>query len=362
MTKKAGCVSSFQMFSILFLCRIISLFTFMLPSTVYLPSGDRILATLPVAIVETVFALIALYIINKNNGKSIISVANGFSTVLAKIISVLYAFCFIWFAGVGVARFELFLSTVMFSDSELYIMTAILLCAATYASLKGIEALGRASTVLLAIIGTGIIFIIFTVIGEFEFINLKPVLTEGVMPIFGFSFYVCTRTVELITLLVNAPMINGNKTKMTLSWISVFGLMSAVILTVLAGVTGEYGDDQIFPLYTLTVIAKFGIFERLDDILTAIWVLSSFIQIAFLTLSASAALTQGFGNKIKKPYVNIACTAGIGAVYLLLSDTITRFSEIVSTKFHEAGYILLLLLIPISVYLLSIIKKRRNNK
>lgn len=359
--RKAGHVSSYQMFAILFLCRIISLFTFMLPSTVYLPSGDRIIATVPVAVCEIVFSSVALFAVKKCDGQSIITLAKNISDFCSKTAAVVYAVCFIWFAGIGVARFELFMSTVMFANSELYVMTAILLAAAAYASVKGIEAIGRASTLLLAVIGASIAFILLSVAGEFEIINLKPILTQGLSPVFGFSFYVCTRTVELITILINAPFINGNKTKLTVSWILIFGLMTSIILLVLGGVTGEYGDDQIFPLYTLTVIAKFGIFERLDDILTGIWVMSSFIQIAFLVHTSSVCLSQGF-EKIKTPGINIVCTLGVGAVYLLLSDTVTRFSEIVSTKIHEVIYIVLLIVFPCCVAAVNTIKKRRNGR
>ena len=356
--KNIGKISSFQMFSILFLCRIISLFTFMLPSASYIPSGDRILTSFTVFLFEVLYCLVLIFTLKRTESQGIIIPLREKSAFLSKLIAVIYTLAFIWFAGIGTARFELFISTVMFPNSELYIMIILLLGASFYASLKGIEAIGRTSAVLFFILGASIVFILFSVSGEFRYENLSPLLTEGISPLISFSFYVSVRAGELLTLFITAPHINGNIGKTALSFSAVFSAVSSVILLVLAGVTGEYGNDQIFPLYTLTVIAKFGIFERLDDILTGIWVLCSFIQVSFLIYTGMNALTQGFG-KIKKLPVCFMITAGIFTVYILTSRTVAVFSETVSSRAVDAVFIALMLIIPV-ITALTVRKKRRG--
>ncbi len=359
--EKIGKISTGQMFCVLFLSRIISLFTFMLPSASYLPAGDRIITAIPVMLFEFLYAGIVIFTLKKNEAQSILETAKNISPNLSKILAVFYILAFIWFAGIGTARFELFISTVMFPNSELTLMIVILLIAALYASLKGIEAIGRASVILITILGTSVIFILLTVTGEFEYSNLKPLLTEGLSPVTGFAFYVSVRAAELMTLHVSTPIINGNVKKMIFSWISVFAAVCSVILLCLSGVTGEYGDDQIFPLYTLTVIAKFGIFERLDDILTGLWVLCSFIQVAFLLYLCLLSLRQSFG-KIKKIPSAIICTLGVFIVYIMTSDTVTVFSETVSSKFVDIMFIVLIAAVPLSVTILNIHKRNRRRK
>ncbi len=353
--EKMGRVSTPQMFCVLFLCRIISLFTFMLPSAAYLPSGDRIITAIPVLIFEFIYCIILGFTLRKNGDNSIITASRDVSTALSRLLAVLYTLSFIWFAGIGTARFELFISTVMFPNSELYFMIIILLAAAVYASLKGIEAIARASGILFVILGLSVIFILISVIGEFRYSNLSPVFTEGMSPVLGFSFYVSVRAAELLTLHVNAPLINGKKARMAAGWVAAFSSVSTVILIVLAGVTGEYGNDQIFPLYTLTVIAKFGIFERLDDILTGVWVLCSLIQLSFLINTGLNALTQGFG-KIKKIPASLGITAGIFTVYILTSRTVAVFSEAVSSRAIDVIFIMLIAIIPTGV---TLIRRRR---
>ena len=126
----------------------------------------------------------------------------------------------------------------------------------------------------------------------------------------------------------------------------------------LAGVTGEFGNDQIFPLYTLTVIAKFGIFERLDDILTGVWVLCSFIQVSFLINTGMRALSQSFG-KIRKIPVCLIITAGVFAVYIVTSRTVSVFSEAVSSRVFDAVFVCLMIVLPFIVSL-SVKKKGRR--
>lgn len=358
MTSK-GKISTVQMFSVLFLSRIIALFTFMLPSASYIPSGDRILTAVPVMIFEFIYAAVLISTLRKNEGKSIIEAAGTFSPFLSKVLAVIYSLSFIIFAGIGTARFELFISTVIFPNSELTLMITILLLACFYASLKGIEAIGRASVIITAILGTSIVFILLSVTGEFSFSNLKPVFTEGLTPILGFSFYVSARAAELLTLHISAPVIKGNIKKMLFSWIVVFAVTCSIILLYLSGVTGEYGDDQIFPLYTLTVIAKFGIFERLDDILTGLWVLCCFIQVSYILSCCMLALSQGFG-KIKKVPVAAVCTPGIFAVYILTSSTVTVFSEIISSQFFDIMFISLALVIPSAITVICILRKKKR--
>lgn len=356
---KHGKINTVQMFSVLMLSRIISLFTFMLPSTSYLPSGDRIITTAPVAVLECIYALIILLIVKKNDNKSIISAAKNISELSAKVTSVIFSLAFLWFAGIGTARFELFISTVMFPNSELHIMIFLLLCSALYAALKGLEAIGRTAFILLWILGLSIVFILLTVTDEFLFTNLQPVFTEGVSPILSFSFYVSLRAVELLTLYVTYPEINGSKVKLTFSWIAAFSIITAVILTVLSGVTGEYGNNQIFPLYTLTVIAQFGIFERLDDILTGVWVLCIFIHVAFLLYCSLLSLKQGF-SKIKKLPAGIFCAVFVGGVYLMASRTVTVFSETVSSRIWDAAFLFILIVFPVIITLISVVKRRKK--
>ena len=354
-----GKVSTSQMFSVLFLCRIISLFTFMLPSASYLPSGDRIITAIPVMLFEFVYCIVIIFTLKKTENESLISFVSEKSAVAAKLLSVIYTAAFIWFAGIGTARFELFISTVMFPNSQLYFMIIILLCAAFYASLKGIEAISRASSILLFILGASVIFILISVLGDFRYTNLKPVLTEGITPVLSFSFYVSVRAAELLTLYVNAPYINGRIGKMAYVWITAFFSVSTVILIFLEGVTGEFGNDQIFPLYTLTVIAKIGIFERLDDILTGIWVLCSFIQLSYLINTGMNAVKQGFG-KIKKIPSGAVITCGIFVVYLLTSRTVAVFSEAVSSEIVDVIFIALMIVIPLFCTVVISLKGRRR--
>ncbi len=355
--KSIGKISSLQMFSILFLCRIISLFTFMLPSAAYIPSGDRTLTTLTVLAFEALYCIVLIFTLKRTRSKGIIAVTREKSAHVSRLLAIIYTLAFIWFAGIGTARFELFISTVMFPNSELYIMILLLLGAAMYASLKGLEAIGRASVILFFLLGLSVIFIIVSVTGEFRYKNLSPVLTEGLSPLLSFSFYVSVRAAELLTLHVNAPDINGNIGKTAIKFTAVFSIISTVILLVLSGVTGEFGNDQIFPLYTLTVIAKFGIFERLDDILTGVWVLCSFVQVSYLIITGMKALSQGFGKTRKIP-VCFLITAGIFAVYILTSRTVAVFSEAVSSRIVDVIFIVLMIVIPIIISL-SLPKKKR---
>ena len=60
---------------------------------------------------ELIYFFILIFSLKYNSQSSIIGAASGMSPILGRILSLMYTAAFIWFAGIGTARFELFIST-----------------------------------------------------------------------------------------------------------------------------------------------------------------------------------------------------------------------------------------------------------
>lgn len=358
MTKR-GTINSFQLFAILFLCRIIALFTYIIPTKTELTSGDKPLKMLPFLIICLIASIPAFMLLGRGNSGGVIGRANSVSPLFGKATGIFYAAVFLWTASVNVARFELFVSTVMFSEANMDILTVILLVLAVFTAVKGIEAMGRGSVIILFLLTASVIFIVISVIENFEFMNLEPPAYYGLTPMLDDAFAGATRTMEIATLLVASGFTDGKIKKGAVMWIATFSLCAFFIFTVIYGVTGEYGEQQMFQLYTLTVLARFGIFERMDDAIIGIWVLCALIKTAFYIFLAGECLKESFSVKPDKK-IYAAFSIVIMLVYLRIARTITEFSDIMGHTAIDVLFVVATVAVPLAVFIIYKIKSRRE--
>lgn len=360
MTKK-GTISVFQLFCIFFVCRVIALFTFIIPDKSNFPMGDRSIIFIPFVIVGYVAALPVMLIIGKDNDGTIFQKTDRLSPVITKITAVIFAAGAMWSAAVSTARFELFMGTTMFERSELFVLILLLFGAAIVIANAGLETTARMSVIIIAMLAGSLIFVVGTTLKDFEYTNLEPILQNGVPAFFKNGYSAVARTSELASLLVFAPQINGNIKKGFFFWLIVFGLMISVIFTCIAGVTGAYGERQMFQLYTLTVLAKIGVVERLDDLICALWVLCSLSRTAFYLLTSEIFLGHAFRIKHKtRAYIVISVI--IIGVYSFFSRSISFFSGVLSSGANEIIFGVILILLPLAIYLADKIKTKRSQR
>ncbi len=354
-------ISSAQLYFILFVCRVVALFTYMTPETINAETVNSVLLAVFFVMFQFVFAIPVFTVIKKDNSQGIIGTAKQSSDIFAKIISIIYCCAFIYAAGISVSRFELFVSTVMFPGAEISFFIALLLATSLFAVFKGIQSIGRSSAIILFAVGISTVFIILSVIKEFQYTNFLPVLLNGTTPLIQSSFYSATRTMELVSIMIIAPEVTGKLRSGFVKWIISFGTVAAVLFTCIDGILGAYGEEQLFQLYSLTLIAKFSIFERLDDLITGIWVLCTMLKTAFYCLVAAKCIEQGFGKKTTKLF-HTGISISVFIVFLLTSGTVVTFSEIIGSNINSILYIVIAVFIPLAVFISTkiISKKRRK--
>lgn len=63
---------------------------------------------------------------------------------------------------------------------------------------------------------------------------------------------------------------------------------------------GDYAMTQLFPIHSIAVLSEFSVFQRIDVILTGVWILSAFIKISFMLYLSSYIASRSFSAKYKK--------------------------------------------------------------
>ena len=301
-----------QLFALLFVCRALALFTFTAPQETGFSAGDRILFTAPFCLLCLLFAVPGL-LAGSRHANGVLGAARAASPMLAKGVGVFYSAAFLCAAALSTLRFELFVGTVMYPERETTLLIALLLAAAAAAAVHGTQALGRAAVILLALFAASLLFILCSAAGQFDRLNLTPPLENGASPVLRNAFRSAARTAELPALAFAPAFTRGRVNKTGVCWLTSFSAMAAMVFCFLGGVAGVYGEQQMFPLYTVTTVAKLGVFERLDAVLTGLWVLGAFLRTAFFLRLAGLSLEQSFGKRLSAaPFF-----AGAAAVFAL---------------------------------------------
>lgn len=356
-----GKISAFQFFAIVFLCRITEFFTYIAPRESTVLPTDRVFVVL-FFLLFCILALIPAIAVAGRFGKtSVPSLAKSSSNAFGKVTACIYITAFIWSAAESVSRFELFISTVMFPDTDINMITALLLLAAAFAAAKGTEAIGRSSVTVCAVLAFSFVFIILTSVSEFDAVNFSPVLYNGVGDALRDGFSSASRTWEVLFFATMLPQVNGSAAKSAAAWLTVFSVVSLIGFCVIDGVTGQYGDRQMFKLYTLTVLAKLGILERFDDVLIGIWVLCELIKASFCMLAASKAFEDGFGKKAPK-YFYLVTSGAVFAVFTAAARSVGQFAEIAGSVPAKTAFYICALFVPITVAVVSALSQRKAVK
>ena len=311
---KRETIGGAQLFSILFVCRLIALFTFTSPQEEGFSAGDRVLFPLPFFLI-CLLALLPSAAVTGGR-RSLVEAAGEVSPLLKKGTGGFYCAVFLLGAALSVLRFTLFVNTLLFPESGALVFTALLLATAAAAASHGFQALGRTSFLTLILMGSALMFILLSTADKFDPVNLTPPLENGPAPVLKNAFRSASRTMEIVSLGFAPSFCSGSVKKAGIRWLASFSAVAAAVFLFICGVTGRYGEQQMFQLSTVTEIARFGALERMDALLAGTWILGAFLRTAFFLRLAGLAAEQGFGKTLSTEVYFIAAGIVLGLYFL----------------------------------------------
>ncbi len=287
MTMQKRKIGAGQLFCLLYICRMLTTVTFSPILSDGLLSGNN----LPDIVFAALFIFllcIPAYLFYKRfpSGTPLSVLPENKASVPA----LFYCALFLFSASVSVSRFYIFLTSVIYPEKNmsLFLVIAVLLCA--YCSYLGIEALSRGNVILLFITALGTAAILFTSADKISFYNLEPILFNPISDSVKSGFFAAGRTVEAAAFLFLAAGTKGNIKKGFFVCISLFVISLLLLFFFLGGVSGKFAETQLFPFYSLAIISKFPFFERLDAVVTAIWIFSILIKCSLFMYIAGEQL------------------------------------------------------------------------
>ena len=351
-------ISSGQLFCLLFVSRIIT--TLML-----MPAMEHAAITvdmLPRALLwDTLAFLCALPIFRiYDRGKSgILDYAQVLSPAVCRGISVLFTAYFL-FANINlISGFEVFSTTVVFPElnSILFLLLFAVVCA--YVASLGLEAVARAASVVAVLTVIIIGLLLAALIPQVRLFNFTPFFYEGVRTPAVAALRSLANTSEIAAMAVVLPSVMGRVKRAYGLWMGSVSVWIVVLSFFAVGALGAFASTQIFPFYTLAEIASAGIFQRLDSIMTCVWVACAVVKSGFLIHLSGVCLRRAFpGIKKNISILLLSAATVVVAAYISLDEQ--RYVRMNGGGLALTVFALAVVVIPLFLLLLGAVRRRKG--
>lgn len=214
----------------------------------------------------------------RNGEKGITERAYQQSSAFGKTVDGLYMGLCLFVMGLDIVQFSDFASKTMRGDFSVFILTVVFIITCLFAALYGIQALARAST-LVAVFSI-ICLLVFSValFSKMRWINFSPENIAGSADVFKKALIDLPRTAEVTAIGLLYPHVKGSRIGALGVFAGLTAFFSAVVSTSAVAVLGDFAAMTFYPYYTAVTAAQIGVFQRLDILVTAIWLGTFFVR------------------------------------------------------------------------------------
>ena len=355
--KQSAEITPFQFYTVLFLSRVFAMVTYVAGVRESLSPTDEVIAALMTGIFLLLTSLPAVLFLKADNSSSLITRAGSISPVFSKVLCLFYLAAYLYFGIITSVRFGIFTGSVMFPDTDVAFFIIMMLFAASYIATRGIECIGRSSVIILIPVLGALIFVFATQSEAFDRLNFTYPFSDSIKDIASSGFYSASRTGELAFPLLLTPFVKKQKTKHIFSWIFAVTAVITVTEIILTGVLGGFGSTQLFSMYSLSVLAQTGFIERLDAIITCMWLLCAAVKIA-ITLFLCRTLLSSLSGKDKNLMYVLISAGLIFAGTLPLSDNLISLTGLIRSPLAIVFYLTTVCVIPLVITVTEKIKRR----
>lgn len=207
---------------------------------------------------------------------------------LGKIVSLLYAGFFLFFAALTVWRMEAFAIRFLIPDTPQLVIRIVFLLGVAYGAMSGSTPLLRTNAYVMPL---EILVPLLTMILPAESLNfsfLLPMFEQGVKPVFTGAVlllgWFCQAPVVILMLQrhVSEALLQGGGRKAILGTLVATVTMGVGFISILAAFGPEQASTMFYPAFALVRIISVSTFlEHTEVIFVVVWVASIFLAASF---------------------------------------------------------------------------------
>lgn len=350
-------VTTFQFYSLLYICSVVAAFMFVSTTIINLGTTDAILYPLVFGILSLITIIPTFVFYNKSNGQSVLIATKEKSKSFSVILALSYSVLVFVLLLRTLARLDLFVSSEVFPENTMTFLIVSIVIVSTFLSMLDIGALSRASTIFLILVTASVSIVVISAFSNIETINFVPLFINGEEAFLKQAFAYSVFFPESACLVLFLSNIKGDIKKGYLVYIIFLVLSLTIVSFTVVGALGAFSTTQLFPAYAISSVGEFRVLERFESIQSSVWTVCIVAKTTLQIMIISNCIRHIF-PKIKwwtpNALVGIIATAFI----IYISNGVTRFSFMSSEIQVALTYILLVVVLPVFALLSLLIRKR----
>lgn len=359
-------INSLQFASIFTLCIISSSIGLSLYTTIKIAGIDSYFSVIFGSIMGLIPLFIFMYIFNYEKDKPLYEKNTTlFGKYIGNFINYLITFLYAIIGGTILFNCGNFIVSQYLSDVPLIEILIIMGLIILYAVNKGFEVISRVSSISIVIV------ILFFVIGyiflvpEIKLDNLKPILEFGLNKPIIAGFVNMLITLSPIYTLLIFPKNNLTDMSKINKYIGIGYVISLINLFLLSFISNSILGKYLIELYqypgyiSFRKISMFGFIDRIENLLSLHWILSSFITLSMIIYYIKGNIKRRGNNRVLNAIVVLVI---VTASYKLFKNN-TFFNNYLSTCYPYVLLVLFLIfiIITIGIFIKNKIKKDKKN-
>ena len=352
-------ISAGQLFCLLFVNRMVVNITY---SPFMAATGEMLDHALSavLAMVFTLVMIVPVYLLYLRRPACSLmdNVWELFGKFLGILFTVIYCAYFLFICSYTLSVYNTFMTSVMSPVFSSLLMSAAVLIAGCYGAFRGIEALARASGIIIIIILGCVVFLVSALLPQIDSLNYTPLLYEGTEKMLNGAKQMISRTVCIPFIGMLLPITKGKLKTSLATWIASIYLVMIILIVVTVGALGDFVKTQIFPIYSAASTAELGIFKRVDILFLAVWTTGLFIKISLSLYVFSLCIKRALGEKAAR----ISILAGAFLVFLGTLWTVNQKNSLYNIYQFDIMFwftVTASVGIPVLLLIVDLIKNRR---
>ena len=353
-------VTTFQFYSLLYICSVVAAFMFVSTTLIDLGKTDAVFF-------PTVFGVLSLITIiptfafnSKSNGESVLVATRKKNKLFSNLLALSYIVLVFILLLRTLARLDLFVSSEIFPENTMTFLIVSIVIVSVVLSLLDIGALSRAATIFLIMVILSVSVVVISALNNIETVNIVPLFMNGETEFIKQAVSYSVFFPESACLILFLSNIKGNIKKGYFIYILLLVLSLTIVSFTVVGALGEFSNTQLFPAFAISSVGEFRVLERFESIQSSVWTVCIVAKTTLQIIIISNCMRHLF-PKIKWWTPN-AITGIVATSFIIyISKGVTRFSFMSSQIWVTVTYILLVVALPV-ISLLVIIKKKRGEK
>ncbi len=357
-------MSKFQLYSVMSVGTLVYVYTYALNSLMLAAGTSGFISSIIGCLIWLIFVIVTSALIGKTENKRLSEIVYYcLGDFFGMVVNCLITLAVILSMAERLAECIRLMKLYGYNNTPAVIIAIVIMAVAFYCGKAGEKAVAKTAVpVVFALLG-GIVIVILSGIGQFEFGNLFPILGYGSSGIFKSSLWTLSAVDNILIGLIFADRINAAKFRKSGVAASVTALVAYTVCTLCYSLAFPYSSGQNNTSGVIDIARgteNGGFFQRFEAILLFIVIIG---MICFIAIYLSAAVKQvddTFAIKKKKSSVLSAVLAAVVAVAAIIPDN-TRVEDNLLQWYRKYSFIFILL-IGIALLIGCIIKKGTAKK